>query len=73
MTTSHMRRFALPALRVEREIIDVTADGLFGGPRDVFRKFAPGLVHYFVNDQEVTEIEFFHARFYRGLMEATTH
>ena len=67
-----MRRFPLPSLRVEREVIDVTSNGLFGGPADVFRKFMPGLVHYFVNDQEVTEIEFFHARFYRGLVEATT-
>ena len=42
----------------EREMIDVTYGGLFGGEADTHKVYVPGLAHYRINGQLVTEKEF---------------
>lgn len=35
--------------------LEVTSGGIFGGPRDMMRRFVPGLRHYYVDGVEVSE------------------
>lgn len=41
-------------LRVEVDEIEVTRNGLLGGPVDDFRRFVPGMPRYYIDDEQVT-------------------
>jgi hypothetical protein len=43
---------------VRRARIDVTRNGLFGGPADTNRVYGPGVPHYYLDGREVDEAEF---------------
>jgi hypothetical protein len=56
MATIHTpatRQFA-----IERDMIETTRSGLFGGERDVMRQFTPGPWRYLIDDVEVSRDEY---------------
>jgi hypothetical protein len=45
-------------LRIEVEQIEATKNGQLDGHPDWFRRFAPGMVRYYIDDVEATKAEY---------------
>ena len=49
---------ATSSLAIERDKIETTRSGLFGGERDVVRQFTPGPWRYLIDGVEVSRDEY---------------